>query len=102
MSLCADLGKFGGLKCVGVQDRALTLKRQEFRILNNTQKTKENDVKTILFSLVYLTPIKLPFCMSTGKRERVFRKKKKKSKSVRNHFTVKYSLIKNGKKKKTR
>ena len=31
---------------------------------------KENDVKTILFSLAYLTPIKLPFCMSTGERER--------------------------------
>ena len=29
---------------------------------------KENDVKTILFSLAYLTPIKLPLC--TGKRGR--------------------------------
>ena len=33
---------------------------------------KENDVKTILFSLAYLIPIKLPFCMSTD-----FRLKKK-------------------------
>ena len=42
---------------------------------------KENDVKTILFSLAYLTPIKLPFCMSTGERERerFFIKKKKKT-----------------------
>ena len=44
--------------------------RREFRIRNNARKTKENDVKMILFSLVYLTPIKLPFCMSTGERER--------------------------------
>ena len=40
----------------------------EFRLWSNTQKTKENDVKTILFSLDYLTPIKLLFCMSTGRR----------------------------------
>ena len=55
--------------------------RREFCIRNNAQKTKENDVKTILFSLAYLTPIKLPFCMSTGerKRERIFVKKKKKN-----------------------
>ena len=50
-----------------------TLVRQiwrEFRIWNNHKKMKENDVKTILFSLAYLTPIKFPFCMSTGERER--------------------------------
>ena len=41
-------------------------KRREFRIRNNAQITKENDVKTILFSLAYLTPIKLLFSMSTG------------------------------------
>ena len=41
--------------------------------------TKENDVKTILFSLAYVTLIKLPFCMTTGKREiEIFHKKKKK------------------------
>ena len=52
--------------------------RREFRIRNNVQKTKENDVKMILFSLAYLTLIKLPFCMSTGEREEeIFRKKKK-------------------------
>ena len=56
--------------------KALTIKRSEFRIRNkntytgNTQKIKENDVKTILFSLAYLTQIKLPLCMSTGDRER--------------------------------
>ena len=43
---------------------------REFRIRNNTQKTKESDVKTILFSLAYLTLIKLSFCMSKGERER--------------------------------
>ena len=32
--------------------------------------TMENDVKICLFSLAYLTPIKLPFCKSTGERER--------------------------------
>ena len=68
-------------------------------------KTKENDVKTILLSLAYVTLIKLPFCMTTGKREiEIFhkkKKKKKKSKSVRNHFTIK-KMIKNGKKKKTK
>ena len=74
--------------------RVLTLKRRalhirnkttlhgqqrEFCIRNDAQKTKENDVKTILISLAYLTPIKLPFCMGTGERERerVFKKKKK-------------------------
>ena len=40
--------------------------RREFRIRNSAQKTKENDVKTILFSPSYLTLIKLLFCMSTG------------------------------------
>ena len=54
-----------------------------FRIRNNAQKTKEIDVKTMLFSLAYWTPIKLPFCMSTGERERekFFIKKKKKNQS---------------------
>ena len=45
-------------------------KLREFCIRNSTQKLKENDVKTILFDLAYLTLIKLPFCMSTGDRER--------------------------------
>ena len=54
--------------------------RREFCIRNNAQKTKENDVKTILFSLAYLTLIKLPFYMSTGERERYLKKKKKKKK----------------------
>ena len=44
---------------------------------NNAQKMKKNDIKTILFSLAYLTPIKLPFCMSTGEREKLFKKNKK-------------------------
>ena len=46
------------------------------------QKMKENDVKTILVSLVYLTLINLLFCMSTGERggERLQKKKKKKKK----------------------
>ena len=44
--------------------------RQEFRIWNNAQKTKESDVKIILSSPAYIIPIKLPFCMSTGERER--------------------------------
>ena len=52
--------------------------RREFCIRNNAQKTKENEVKTILFSQAYLTPIKFPFCMSTGERERDFSLKKKK------------------------
>ena len=43
---------------------------REFRIRNNAQKTKENGVKTVLFTLDYLTPIKPSFCMSTGERER--------------------------------
>ena len=41
----------------------------EFCIRNNAQKTKEKDVKTLLFSLAYLTLIKLPYCRSTGKRD---------------------------------
>ena len=55
----------------------------EFRIRDNAQKTKENDVKTILFSLAYLTPIKLPFCMSTGERGRIFHKKKERKKKIK-------------------
>ena len=49
--------------------------------------------------MVYLTLIKLPFCMSTGdrggggggekEREKDLSKKTKKSKSVKNYFTVK-------------
>ena len=35
-------------------------KQREFRRGNNLPKTKENDVRTILFSLAYLTLIKLP------------------------------------------
>ena len=56
--------------------------RRELRIRNNTQKRKENDVKMILSSLAYITPIRLPFCMSTGERERqrIFIKKRKKKK----------------------
>ena len=45
---------------------SLTLKRWEFYIRNNAQKTKENDAKMILYSQAYLIPIKLPFSMSTG------------------------------------
>ena len=41
-------------------------KRREFNMQNNAQKTKENDIKTILFSLAYLRPIKHPFISSTG------------------------------------
>ena len=43
---------------------------REFRILINAQKTKENDVKIILSSLTYITPIRLPLCMSAGDTER--------------------------------
>ena len=49
--------------------------RREFRIRNNAQKTKKDEVKTIIFSLAYLTPIKLSFCMREG--ERFFIKKNK-------------------------
>ena len=57
---------------------------REFRVRNNAQKMKENDVKIILFSLAYLTLIKLLFCMSTGEREREkFHKKKKKKKKIK-------------------
>ena len=55
--------------------------RREFRIRNNSQKTKENDVKMILSSLAYITPIRLLFCMSAGERENFRRKKKKKENS---------------------
>ena len=44
---------------------------------NSAQKTKENDVKITLSSLVYITPIRLLFCISTGERERIFVKKEK-------------------------
>ena len=40
--------------------------RREFRIRDNAQKAKENDVKMILSSLAYITLIRLPFCMRTG------------------------------------
>ena len=58
--------------------------QQEFRIRNNPPKTKENDVKTILFSLAYLTQIKLLFCMSTWEREREisFKKNSKPTKDI--------------------
>ena len=69
----------------------------EFRIRNNAQKMKANDVKMILSSLAYITPIRLLFCMCTDdthrekergrERERIFVKRKM-SKSVINHFTV--------------
>ena len=64
--------------------------RREFHIQNSAQKMKENDVKTILFSLAYLTLIKLPFCMSTGKRD--FSKKKKKKKKNWGWFLSFYKL----------
>ena len=71
--------------------------RREFRVWNNAQNTKQNDIKMILFSLAHLRLINLTFCMSTGEREggreRVreifYLKKKKKSRSVRNHFAFK-------------
>ena len=104
----AKMVKFGAhIKYVGVRGRALTLKqrdsagvpymeqihlhrqRREFCIRNNAQKTKENGVKAILFSLTCLTPIKLPFCMSICEREREIFRKIFFFKSVRNHFTVK-------------
>ena len=67
--------------------------RREFRIWNNAQKTKGNDVKMILSSLAYITLIRLPFCMNTGERERererifVKKKKKKNSKSVKRFYS---------------
>ena len=61
---------------------------REFRIRNNSQKMKESDVKTILFSLAYLTLINLTFCR-VQEREIFQKKKKKKKKSVGNHFTIK-------------
>ena len=64
--------------------------------MEQSPKTKENDVVMILSSLAYITPIRLSFCISTGEREsytegereRIFvkKKKKKKKKSVRNDF----------------
>ena len=77
-----------------MEQNYLNGQRWEFRIRSNAQKTKEKDVKMILSSLVYITPIRLSFCISTGEtggeRERIFvKKKKKKKKSVRNYFTVK-------------
>ena len=51
--------------------------RREFRIQNNAQKAKEINAKMIFFSLAYLKPIKLLFCVSTGEN---FLKKKKKKK----------------------
>ena len=53
---------------------------REFRIRNNVQKTKENDVKMILSSLAYITLTRLSLCISTGEREgeREFLLKKKK------------------------
>ena len=63
----------------------LTLKRREFRIRNNTQKTKEKVAKMILLSLAYITLLRLSFCISTGEREGggvSFRKKKKKKKKI--------------------
>ena len=80
---------------------------REFRIWNNTQKTKENYVKMILSSLAYVAPIRLSFCISTGEKERerererekefLLRKKKKKFKIGLKRF---YSQVND--KKKTR
>ena len=42
---------------------------REFCIWNKAPKTKENDVIMILSSLAYITPIRLSFCISTGKRD---------------------------------
>ena len=53
--------------------------QREFRIRNNTQKTKENYVKMILSSLAYITLIRLSFCISTSEGGgKNFRKKKDK------------------------
>ena len=49
--------------------------RREFCIWNSAQKMKENYVKKILFSLAYVTLIRLPFCMSLGEREFSLEKK---------------------------
>ena len=71
--------------------------------MDQSPKTKENDVIMILSSLAYITPIRLSFCISRlrargslrqrgREREREFslkKKKKKKSKSVKNYLTVK-------------
>ena len=87
---------FINLQTAGVSYTEQNQLHGQWREFRNAQKMMENDVKTILFSLAYLTLIKLLFYMSTGERERVsfsLKKKKKKrerkSKSVRNHFTVK-------------
>ena len=54
-----------------------------FRIRNNAQKTKEIDVKTMLFSLAYWTPIKLPFLYEYRWEREFFIKKKKKKKKIK-------------------
>ena len=60
-------------------------KRWEFPIRNDARKTKENVVKMILSSLVYVTPIRLPFCMHTDEtereRENLCKKKKNQNRS---------------------
>ena len=65
-----------------MEQNHLHKQRWEFCIWNNAQKMKENDVKKILFSLAYLTPIKLPFCMSTGERKRLKKKNQNPSKTM--------------------
>ena len=67
---------------------------------NNIQKSKENDGKTILFSLAYLTLIKLPLCMSTGiglpsgqGYKHYFSLKKKKKKKIQNRLETIYSQV---------
>ena len=54
---------------------------------------KENDVKIILFSLAYSTPIKRPFYMSAGERERrrIVKKKKKKKNQNRSETILQSS-----------
>ena len=70
--------------------------------MEQSLKTKENNVIMILSNLVYITPIRLSFCISPmrrsllvrgGEREN-FLKRKKITKSVRNDFKVK-QMIKN-------
>ena len=56
----------GGSSVGYTEQNHLHGKRREFRIRNNAQKIKKNNVKTILFSMAYLIPIKLSFLMSTG------------------------------------
>ena len=64
-----------------MEQNHLHWQRRDFRIWSNAQKTEENDVKMILSSLAYITPIRLPFCMGTGEggRENYLKKKKKKN-----------------------